>query len=172
MDNCIQSFNVNVIGDGTFSAPDCITWVNNGDRNFSFESTVSPSTIDIEGFKKLDLYGMSVNGYVTNKKSAVIGAATILDWMFQIQVIGTPPAISAKIKTSPNYFLPNLNNTDSNYFFLSKYTNKINFETPITGVSNIRLDQISASGINAQTGDNVSLAWKLGFVFYYKYEGE
>jgi len=172
MMDCLRSFNLYISGVATIGATETKTWADLNNKYFTFESSGKTSQFDLTGFKNIDLYGMCVNGYITNRKSASTGAATMLDWMFQIYVNGITPAISGKVLSSPNYWSPNVNLANGNYFFLSKYQPKLKFASPISAVDSIRLDGLNVSGVNAQTTDEVSLDWRLGFTFYYKYEGE
>jgi len=169
---CLRSFNMYISGVANFSSPETKTWADLNNKYFAFESSGKTSTFDLTGFKNIDVYGMAVNGYIANRKNSLTGAATILDWNSIIFINGIAPGISGNVLASPNYWAPNVNVANANYFFLSKYQPTLNFASPFTSVNSIRLEGLNVSGVNAQTTDEVALDWKLGFTFYYQYEGE
>ena len=91
----------------------------------------------------------------------------ISDYGFNVNLTGQNPLVSGQtiIGGYP------LNVTNPN-FFLSKYTNCINFETPVTGVTNINFGTFQAQGNNGETLNSLTLDLRLNFVFFYKYDGE
>jgi len=169
--HCLRSFNMYISDVENFTAPEVKTWNVGTDKYFAFESSGQSSTFDLTGFKNIDLYGMVVNGYIANRKNSVTGAGTVLDWESIIFINGIAPGISGNF-SGPNYWNPNVNVPNANYFFLTKYQPTLHFGSPITSVNSIRLEGLKVSGINAQTTDEIALDWQLGFTFYYKYEGE
>lgn len=173
MEHCIQSFNVNIRQDATFGPSQTITWSDFGNRYFDLKTVNNDSFFDIQGFKNVDLYGMSLSGYVSNNKDVPTGAVTVLDWMFELSITGIQPAISGIVNTTvSNDWALNFNNSNALKFYLGKYSHDIQFASPICSVTAINFLSINASGYNAQTSDTASLSYFLGFTFYYKYEGE
>jgi len=171
MINCLQSFNINIRQDGTFGPSQTITWSGFGNQYFDTKTVNNDSFFNIQGFKNVDLYGMSLSGYVTNNKDVATGAVTVLDWMFELSVTGIQPAISGKVNTSvSNDWNLNFNNSDALKFYLGKYNREIKFNSPISSVTAINFLSLNASGVNAQTTDTASLSYFLGFTFFYKYE--
>jgi hypothetical protein len=169
---CLKSFNIVISNSYTFIAPEVKTWVTNGNQNFGFISDGLQSTFDIEGFQKIDLYGVQVNGIVAGNKSASIGQVIVQDWNFKLFVVGSESVVSGKVLTGSNFWNLNYNNTSSRNLFLGKYKSEINFLSPIMGVSQIVFDGLEANGYNALTANTASLNYNLTFTFYYKYEGE
>jgi hypothetical protein len=173
MIDCLQSFNINIRQNATFGATQTITWSDFGNRYFDTKTVNNDSYFDIQGFKNVDLYGISLSGYVTNNKDAASGAVTVLDWMFELSVTGIQPAISGIVNTTvSNDWALNFNNSNALKFYLGKYNRDIKFSSPISSVTAINFLSLNASGLNAQTSDTASLSYFLGFTFYYKYEGE
>ena len=170
---CLKSFNIVVSNSYVFIAPEVKTWITNLNQNFAFISDGLQSYFDIEGFQKIDLYGVQVNGIVAGNKDAAIGQVIVQDWNFKLFVVGSDSVVSGKVNSTPsNFWNLNYNNTSSRNLFLGKYKSEINFLSPITGVSQIIFDGLEANGYNALTANTAALNYNLTFTFYYKYEGE
>lgn len=170
---CLKSFNIVISNAYTFISPEVKTWITNLNQNFAFISSGLESTFDIEGFQKIDLYGVQVNGIVAGNKDASIGQVIVQDWNFKLFVVGSESVVSGKVNnTVSNFWNINYNNSTSRNLFLGKYKSELNFLSPIIGVSQIRFDGLEANGYNALTAGTASLNYNLTFTFYYKYEGE
>jgi hypothetical protein len=125
------------------------------------------SILNIQGFKKLDLYGIAIVGNVQTD-AGLANAAIVQDYGFDIVTDGQIPLPSAVI-SGTNLWGINLNNQT---FSLTKYLSKIEFESPITGLNNLTISRFFAQGNNGETLNSIDLGINVDFIFYYKYEGE
>ena len=123
------------------------------------------SNLILQGFKRIDLYGIEMIGSVYTDVGANDGAI-VGDYGMNINITGTNPLVSATFNSA---YWPI---TTQNKFVLTKFQNKVLFDTPITGVTNINFGNFNAQGNGAETLNSVTLELELSFVFYYKYDGE
>jgi hypothetical protein len=171
--DCMQSFNVTINQTGTFTNPDVKTWTTTN-RNWVYNSSSDFSTFLIEGFKTVDLYGVSLSGYVASHKAATSGQVIVNDWDFEISLVAINAVVSGRVAPSPaaDFWGLNYNNTNSRILTLGKYNRSIDFKSPFSGLSQINFIGLQANGYNAQTDDTASLDYNLVFTFYYKNDGE
>jgi len=167
--DCLRSFTINISQNRTFTdtATNLKQWGTVGNYHW-IVTQQGVSVFNIQGFKKIDLYGIEMLGNI----QTTIGpndAGIVLDYVFQIGVGGTIPLISGAVQGSPNFWTINPN---IGQFDLGKYSNKIYFESPFSGCSSISFTALSVQGQNSETLNSVNLDIGLQFKFIYKYEGE
>jgi len=124
---------------------------------------------DVQGFKNIDLYGIQMNMYFqTNPPSNE--NAIVEDYMIRCNVNGTAPLIGGFVGspvTAPFQLTTNLNK-----FFLTKYTSKIDFCTPVKSAKSFAFEKIFVQGTIPQNGSIIQLKYHINAVMYYKFEGE
>jgi len=172
---CLKSFNIriNQASLATNSNGFVQTWGTLGQYYFSLlhYPTNLISIYNLQGFKRPDIYGVSVSGYVQSNFTQSTKNAVIEDWSFTIKINGTSPLISGQIGASDGFQI----NTTSpllNIVALSKNTNSIMYSDPYTNVSSVSFEGLHAQGKGAQFLNEIDLFYDLCFTFYYKYEGE
>jgi hypothetical protein len=168
--DCLRSFSIAINQNRTFNVAgtNVKTWGTLGNYHWVIVEQGGTSIIDIEGFKRLDIYGVELLGNVQTDTGLNDGAI-IQDWSFRFSIGGQVPLVNAVTRPSPNFWA--IIGTVSS-FDLGKYSNRVNFETPYTGVTGITFDGFRAQGNNGETLNSISLDLNLQFVFYYKYDGE
>lgn len=166
--DCLSSFPVLIRLQRAFSTPgtNIKTWGTLGNYNWQVAQVTSGTNLAIQGFKRIDVYGIQMMGLVYTDVGPNDGGI-VSDFGINITLTGQTPLISG---VSDNAFWP-LNLNDKS-FVLSKYRNQVRFENPISGVSNINFGVFSAQGTGGETLNSVTLDIDLEFIFYYKYEGE
>jgi len=142
------------------------TWGTIGNLNWQIRELTTGTNLAIEGFKRIDIYGIQMLGFVYTDVGPNDGAI-VSDFGINITFTGQSPLVSG---ISDNNFWPLTLSNKS--FVLSKYRNEVKMETPISGCSNINFGSFSAQGIGGETLNSITLDIDLEFNFYYKYEGE
>jgi hypothetical protein len=172
----MKSFTVRINQNTLVSAANSTirTWGTVGQYYFSAKTTPTntPSIFNIEGFKNVDIYGVSVVGGVQGNSASVNACAVIEDWFFTIKVLGQVQLISGSVSTTSNGFNINTVTPDINFIALSKNSNSVMLSTPYQSVSSVSFESLKTQGIGAEFLNVVSLDYDLYFTFYYKYEGE
>jgi hypothetical protein len=173
--DCMQSFSNKIVqsvlagSNGT-----CRSWGTAG--QYFWTATIVPNAQNsfyiIEGFKNVDIYGVSVVGGIIGNATSPNKCAVVTDWSFQIGLDGTNPLISGSKLLSPDGYNIITGGPNLDYVNLSKTNNIINFASPIASVKQIILDTVFCQGIGAEFLNDVALTYNLYFTFYYKYEGE
>ena len=132
------------------------------------------SRLNIEGYKKIDVYGIDIVGSVLCPQSGTFASYLVHDWFFDVAVVGQSSPISAKT-TLTNPFQIQVNKNPITRFSLGKYINQAKFSSPITGVSEIQFSTLTFQGINA-TGfpptESIRVQIELAFNIHYRYDGE
>jgi hypothetical protein len=166
--DCLRSFNINLELQRGFStaATNVKNWGVVGNYHWQVIENTLPSDFIVEGFKRIDLYGIQMVGSVFTSLDANDGAI-VSDYGMRIGITGQSPLASGIAQSTgwPLY-------TNMNAFQLSRYSNEVTFESPLAGVTNINFGQFNAQGNNGETLNSITLEIKLAFVFYYKYDGE
>ena len=171
MDQCIKSFSFKTDVGKTFTGGAIKQWSIVG-ANFWTVAEAATSTINIQGFKNINLHGIKIIGFVQSDVPASGNSVIVNDWSLNINVQGTLPLIGAFATTSPNYFNLDPNSSGNNSFFIGKYSNEIFFQSPIESVTSIQIQTLYAQGIGFEVLGSISLVFRLDFIFYYNYEGE
>jgi hypothetical protein len=168
--DCLNSFTVQINAKKTFNAAgsNVSMWGSAGNYHWVVVNLSELSRYNIQGFKRIDLYGIEMVGLVQSDRT--VGSKVIVqDYDFTVGIDAQVPLVSGLISTAPNDY--NISDQVSN-FILGKFANKVTFETPYSGLKNVTFNAFRAQGNNGETLDSVILDLVLQFVFYYKYEGE
>ena len=167
---CLNSFTVQINAKKTFatSGTNVRMWGSAGNYHWVVVNTSELSRYNIQGFKRIDLYGVEMVGLVQSDVTAT-SKVIVQDYDFTIGIDAQVPLVSGLISIAPNDY--NISDQVSN-FELGKFANKVTFESPYSGLKNIIFNGFRAQGNNGETLDSVIIDLKLQFVFYYKYEGE
>ena len=175
MIDCMQSFRVRIRGNTTVSSANgsIRTWGTLGQYfySLSFAPNNGSSVYNIEGFKNVNIYGVHLNGGVKGSPTSANKCAVVNDWYFGIGIDGNYPLVSGS-KGTPNDWDILTDGTGLNIFTLSKNTNLLRMDSPMTSVKKITFDVMSAQGVGAEFLNEVTLNYNLDFTFFYKYEGE
>jgi hypothetical protein len=166
--DCLNSFSTFVQLQKGYSTVgnDVKSWGTAGNYNWQVLDLFVNTNLAIQGFKRIDVYGIEMLGTVYTDVGANDGAI-VSDFGIEITFTGQAPLISGF--SDNNDYQVVLNNKA---FILSKYRNRTNMESPITGCSNIKFGFFNAQGTGGETLNSVTLDIRLQFNFYYKYEGE
>ena len=167
--NCLRSFSIQIDNNLNFSTAgtNVKTWGAIGNYHWVVIQQ-GLSTFNIQGFKRIDLYGMQMTGTVQTDAGAADGAI-VEDYSFSVGIVGQVPLVGGIKTVAPDFW--NIGQQVTNYN-LGKFSNSVMFETPYTGLSALAFQEFRAQGNNAETLNSVSLDIKLEFVFYYKFDGE
>lgn len=173
---CMQSFTLRIDQPILCSAANGTvkTWGTVGDYNFSAKTIPSNtvSIFDLTGFKRTDIYGITVIGSVQGNPGSINSCCVVTDWSFDLTLGGQAPLVSGKKSTTSDGFLLYTNTPLVNTFSFSKNTNSIMFANPFQSVTTITFEQLVTQGIGAEFLNVVALNYDLSFTFYYTYEGE
>jgi hypothetical protein len=177
MDSCMKSFSVRIDGSNYFDDTNgfVTTWGVAGQYYFNalnFRTGFSNSVYSIVGFKNIDIYGISLNGYVNGVATSAANTAIVQDWNMYITLNGQSSLVSGETNASPNAWNIRTTSPLLNQFVIGKYTPSLNLMSPFTSVRSIEFGFLATSGIAATVLDSVYLIYDLYFTFYYKYEGE
>lgn len=166
--DCLRSFNINLEVQRNFNSAgtNIKNWGSAPNYHWQVIENTLPSNFVVQGFKRLDLYGIQMVGNVYTDLGAN-DAAIVEDFAMRINISGQSPLASGTALSTGWPIIPTVET-----YFLSKYTNEVNFKSPISGVTNINFGQFNAQGNNGETLNSITLDIKLAFVFYYKYDGE
>lgn len=167
--DCLRSFTIGISQNRTFTntTNQIKNWGVVGNYHWVVVQQGS-SVYNIQGFKRIDLYGVEMLGNIQTTLGPNDGGI-VSDYSFQIGVGGTVPLISGVIQTSPNDWSINQN---IGQFDLGKFSNKILFESPFSGCTSIGFNQLKIQGQNGETLNSLNLDIDLQFKFVYKFEGE
>lgn len=167
--DCYRSFIIGISQNRTFTntSTQIKQWGTAGNYHWVV-SQLGSSVYNIQGYKKIDLYGVEMLGNIQTSLGPN-DAGIVTDYAFQIGINGQVPLLSGEVQSSPDFWA-----IDPNYgiFDLGKYSNKIFFDSPYTGCSSIGFNAISIQGQNGETLNSLNLGIALQFKFIYKYEGE
>lgn len=168
--DCLKSFTFHSSTSRNFT--NAYVWTQNGNNYWVLDSSQS-STFNIQGYKNVNIHGIEVIGSIQSFQPNVTDNCIVQDWGTTLQIQGgTIPQVSGNITSAPNDWLLDNSSAFARLFTIGKFQNKVMFSSPFESVQSIRLLNINASGIGAQTNVSVSLQWNLQWVFYYTYEGE
>jgi len=173
--DCMESFSIRINQSTVFNDLNGAvkTWGTAGAYNWSSYNTPlnAFSTYNLQGFKRINIYGISINGYVQGE-DGTFNNATVLDWGFKLTINGTASLVSGDVSTGSNGWAIQQTGNNVVQFLLSKYTPTLMLGSPIQGVSSVVFNTLFASGTAATLLDTVYLIYDLYFTFYYKYEGD
>jgi len=167
--DCLRSFAINLKFQNAYNSAgtNVKSWGTLGNYNWQVSQNTTGTNFLIDGFKRIDLYGIQMVGGVFTDVG-LANAAIVSDYGLRLTLTGQTPLVSGSIVGGGFYPIY----TNLNEFVLSKYTNALNLSSPISGVTNINFGNFYANGNNGETLNSVELDIELAFVFYYKYDGE
>lgn len=168
--DCLRSFTIEINQGRTFSVAgtNIKTWGTLGNYHWIIVEQGGTSIFDIQGFRRIDLYGIEMLGNIQTDAGLNDGAI-VEDYSFNIGIGGQVPLVSGIVRTAPNFWAIN---PSVGQFNLGKYANKLTLESPYTGCTSLVFNGFRAQGNNGETTNSISLDIKLQFVVYYKFEGE
>jgi hypothetical protein len=164
---CLRSFNFLSSGNVTAAFPQINTWGPASNLNWIYDSAPGSSSFEIQGFKNVNIYKLSVTGYIQSTLST--DPAIIEDWSFFVRVNGQNPVPQGFIGSINDF---NLATELTPLIALGKYNSSFIFESPITSVGSLQIVNLWAQGRGAQSGAAINLNWTVVFNVYYKFEGE
>lgn len=167
---CMRSFNFIAGGQANWVAPDIKTWFVGAQEFWAFERNGS-STFTPQGFKNIDVYGISLIGNIGTLEAAPLGGAIPTDWSARISINGQLPQLGGIIAVTNDFNFSN-SSPGANLFELGRFQPNVKFADPIKSVTSIVLNQLKSNGSGGQTSGNVNLQYSFNFVVYYKFEGE
>lgn len=168
--DCLRSFNFIATGQSNFVAPDVKTWTAGAQEYWSFERN-GTSTFSPQGFKNIDVYGISLIGNVGTLVAAPLGGAIPSDWSARLSINGQLSQLGGVIASTNDFNIDN-SSPNANAFELGRFMPYVKFSDPIKSVSSIVLNQLKSNGIGGQSAANINLLYVFNFVVYYKFEGE
>jgi hypothetical protein len=166
----MNSFLININSVYSFDGVKLRTWGTVGNRHWALIlPDATSSTYLIEGFKNINLYSVEMVGMCQTNVANVSGTScTVNDYGIFLTLDGLLPAVSGVNAPLNNYAI----NSNFNKMSLTKFTNKLNFETPIQSLKSVKFNNLFAHGQNAESSTEINLQVNLTFIFNYKYEGE
>jgi hypothetical protein len=166
----MRSFNFSVSAQGNEPSPEYQAWSVGAQHFWVYQSTNLDSIFNITGFKNINIYKISVNGFVGSY--AALGSSVIVsNWNWNIEVTGQNSVIGGDVSITPNGFGMSIQPINP-IINLSKYTPYIEFATPIQSAKQIIFNGFYCDGIGAQILTNGQLNWAINCTVFYKYEGE
>jgi hypothetical protein len=133
----------------------------------SFTNVGGPVIFEPQGFKNIDVYGLKILGQIQCNWASATLQGQILDFGFNINLVGTYPLIGANVS---NNILPIVQNPTT--ISLTKYQPDIFFKSPIKSIDNISVQNLLIAANNCVSNTNLSLAGSISMIVYYKFEGE
>jgi len=133
----------------------------------SFAAGVGPAVFQPQGFKNIDVYGISVTGEIITDPAVTTQGGIIDTWGVILNTSGSYAVLSGV--NSNQVITPNQN---PGTISLSRFGNYIEFPSPIKSLSNICLNNIYIQASNCQVNTNLALFGQLQFTTYYRFEGE
>jgi hypothetical protein len=165
--DCLKSFNFQVSGSTTATSGNLNAWGIATNYNFIYDSFPGSSTLDIQGFKNIDVFKLKVTGYIQSTYN--FEPAIITDWNFFVRVNGQDPLPTAVVNPTNNF---GLSLELKPLIPLGKYNQSIEFISPINSVSSLQIENLWVQGRGAETNTLVNLNWTAVFTVIYKFEGE
>lgn len=166
---CLRSFVIDINQNRTFTntTNQVKNWGAAGNYHWVVVQQGS-SVFNIEGFKRIDLYGVEMIGSIQTTLGPNDGAI-VEDYQFQLGINGQVPLVGGNVQASPDFW--NISPT-TGQFDLGKYSNKMMFASPFTGCRSIGFNELKIQGNNGETLNSINLDIRLQFQFFYKFEGE
>lgn len=171
--DCIKSFNFSASANSNFTPLQNIQGWTIGTNNYFVGSISLTSTINISGFKNINVHGISLNGNVTCLPTAPpLTKCLVEDWGIGVGIVGQMPIIGNNVTVSPDEWNLITTTPAIQNFRLGKYKPDVKFASPIQSVNSINLNTLQVQGIGNESLVNQNLTWFLNFVVYYSFEGE
>jgi len=169
--SCLRSFNLRMSLQRDQTGTSIKTWTS-GTENFWSLNSAGVSTVNIQGYKNINIYGVDVVGNLSTNTTSAINGVIVNDWTVNVFINGVNPIIDAVVTTSPNNYGIINSTTANNIFALGKYNNSLRFASPYQSVQSIQFQDTNAFGIGYQSALGVNVLWNMNFIFFYKFEGE
>jgi len=170
MMDCMQSFTLNINQNFIFNNTVFTEWNTVGTvlpwTMFDGDAT-RKSDFFVQGFKNIDVYGVSMVGTVYPLLAPAQKQALVQDWGVNVLLEGTVPLVNGFFGTNTFSATQGARNV-----FLSKYQNEFKLIDPIQSVQKISIGALTASGIQNESGLSVDLTFEIALIIYYKLEGE
>jgi hypothetical protein len=171
--DCLRSFTLNLNQNFSFSTPEFLNWsvsptqhpwtVQNG-----IGSTIPALTdFNIQGFKNIDLYGISMVGNVYPTLATASRQGLVNDWGIDLKLRGNFPLIGGVFGSNNFGFY-----LGGDLISLSKFQNEYKLSDPVKSVTEIQIINLSAQGIQSESSAGIDLTYDLTLICYYKFEGE
>lgn len=171
--DCLRSFNFAASANSNFTPLNNIQGWTIGTNNYFAGSISLDSTINIQGFKNINVHGIYLSGTVTTLPTAPpLTKCLVEDWNIGVRINGQMPIVGNDITVSPNQWVLNTTTVAIQNYRLGKYNNKVEFGSPIQSVTSIDLNTLQVSGIGNESTVDQNLTWNLNFVVYFTFEGE
>jgi len=170
MDQCMKSFTISLYDALVFGTTVFTEWNSLGTVKpwIMVDGSASRKTeFFLEGFKNIDVYGVSMVGSVYPLLAPAQRQALVEDWGVLLLINGTTQLVNGFFGT--NTFS---GSQGSKRVFLSKYQNEYKLMDPIMSVQSITVEEIQASGIQNEASSSVDLLFNISLIVYYKLEGE
>jgi len=167
---CMKSFFFRIDVNGNFTS--VLKQWTNGTQNFWVINAGAASDYNIQGFKKINVFGIDLLGNVSSLQGAANGGVIVNDWTIDVLISGQAPLVGGNVSPSPNFYSIDPVSPFNREFSLGKYSNSLKLSDPIQSVDFIRIGTTYANGIGYQTLNDINLVWNLNFVVHYKFEGE
>ena len=166
--DCLRSFQININQSRTFSTAgvDVEMWGPITNYNWTVDLPAVISSLDLTGFKNIDLYGIKMNAAVQSPLG-IVNSGIVNDYGFAITFSGIAGQINSNFSTN-GYAATTTNSS----IRLTKYQNELTFASPTNGCRSVTIENFFAQGINAELLNSITLSLTATFVFYYKFEGE
>lgn len=171
--SCMRSFVLSVNQNFALVAPEYNSWnVLGASLPWTVELGLSSSPLiftnfNIQGFKNIDLYGISLVGNCYPTNAPVGNEGIVNDWGVNISLIGNQSLIGGNFGTNSLGFIQG-----GTEIALSKYQNIYNLGDPVKAVTLIQISFLRASGFQFQNAAAMDLTYDFSLIVYYKFEGE
>jgi hypothetical protein len=168
--DCLRSFTLNINQNFVFSNTVYTEWNTTGAILpwTMFDGSISRNSVfNVQGFKNIDVYGITLVGNVYPLLAPANRQRLVEDWGVELNLNGNPPLIGGTFGN--NSFALTLAQPN---VFLTKYQNEYKLASPIKSVKDITVAALSASGIQVESGVSVDLTFDIALIVYYKFEGE
>ena len=170
---CMRSFTLNINQNFTFDTPLFLEWnVLGSFRPWTMQNGIgSPTSVlsdfNIAGFKNIDLYGVKMIGncYPTNPTASRQGL--VQDYGIDLELTGNPAIIGGNFGTNNFGFYQG-----GKLISLTKYQNDYNLADPVKSVTEIKVINLNAQGLQAESTTGIELTYDVSLIFFYKFEGE
>ncbi len=170
--DCLKSFNFSASANSNFTPANNIQGWTVGTNNYFVGNINLDSTINISGFKNINIHKIDLIGNVTTLPTASASKVLVEDWGVTLQINGQMPIIGYNVVAAPNQWNLVTTSPEIQNFRLGKYVNSVNFPSPIQSVTSIQLKALQTQGIGNEALLIQNLTWFLNFVVYYSFEGE
>ena len=170
MTDCMKSFTLNINQNFIFNNTLFTEWNTAGTVlpwTMFDGSATRKSDFFVQGFKNIDVYGVSMVGTVYPLLAPAQKQALVEDWGVNVLLEGTVPLVNGFFGTNTFSATQGARNV-----FLSKYQNEFKLIDPIQSVQKISIGALTASGIQNESGLSVDLTFEIALIIYYKLEGE